>query len=115
VLGEAARIDDGLTTLGDLAERAVGANRASSAPGRTEVGSLFSKGFVTASLAFCVGPRSILGSLQDGLTGAYDTLAVKSMPDGFTAVALASSLRWGVVFSSLTVLIYQGALTFGAG
>ena len=76
--------------------------------------SLFSKGFVTAALVFCVGPMTILGSFQDGLTGVYDTLAVKSVLDGFTAIALASSLGWGVVFSSIVVLVYQGALTLGA-
>ena len=77
-------------------------------------GSLFSKGFVTASLIFCVGPLTILGSFQDGLTGVYTTLAVKSVLDGFTALALASTLGWGVVFSSGVVLVYQGALTIGA-
>ncbi|MCL4531794.1 MAG: DUF554 domain-containing protein, partial [Actinobacteria bacterium] len=77
-------------------------------------GSLFSKGFVTASLIFCVGPMTILGSFQDGLTGVYSTLAVKSVLDGFTALALASSLGWGVVFSAGIVLLYQGALTMGA-
>ncbi len=78
-------------------------------------GSLFSKGFVTAALIFCVGPMTILGAFQDGLTGSFDTLAVKSVLDGFTAIALASSLGWGVVFSSLVVLTYQGLLTMGAG
>ena len=113
VLGEAARIDDGLIAISKWMEvRLVGANRATTTD--SEMGSLFSKGFVTASLVFCVGPMAILGSFQDGLTGVYDTLAVKSMLDGFTAVALASSLGWGVVLSSLIVLIYQGALTLGA-
>jgi uncharacterized membrane protein YqgA involved in biofilm formation len=61
-----------------------------------------------------VGPLAILGSFQDGLTGVYSTLAVKSLLDGITAMALASSLGWGVVLSSVTVLIYQGALTLCA-
>ncbi len=119
LLGEAARIDDGLKALGDWVEARVqessaGANRATVAGGRVKGESLFSKGFVTASLVFCVGPMTILGSFQDGLTGVYDTLAVKSVLDGFTAVALASSLGWGVVLSSAVVLVYQGALTLGA-
>ena len=84
------------------------------AAGRRNSGSLVSQGFVTASLVFCVGPMTILGAFQDGLTGVYDTLAVKSVLDGFTAVALASSLGWGVILSSATVLTYQGALTLGA-
>lgn len=119
LLGEAAGIDDGLKALGDWVEARVqeisaGANRATVAGGRGKGESLFSKGFVTASLVFCVGPMTILGSFQDGLTGVYDTLAVKSVLDGFTAVALASSLGWGVVLSSAVVLVYQGALTLGA-
>ena len=71
--------------------------------------------FVTASLVFCVGPMTIVGSIQDGLTGDYQTLAVKSMLDAFTGLAFASSLGIGVAFSALTVLVYQGALTLGAG
>ncbi|MHB0868190.1 MAG: DUF554 domain-containing protein [Chloroflexota bacterium] len=121
LLGEAARIDDGLKALGDWVEAramalrgSAGANRATAAGGLLKGESLFSKGFVTASLVFCVGPMTILGSFQDGLTGVYDTLAVKSVLDGFTAVALASSLGWGVTISSLVVLVYQGALTLGA-
>jgi len=110
LLGEATRIDDGLTALGDWVGRR-GPVRASAEDGS----SLISKGFVTAALIFCVGPMTILGAFQDGLTGVYDTLAVKSVLDGFTAIALASSLGWGVVFSALVVLIYQGALTLCAG
>jgi uncharacterized membrane protein YqgA involved in biofilm formation len=74
----------------------------------------FTRAFVTASLVFCVGPMTIVGSLQDGLTGDYQTLAVKSMLDGFAGLAFASSLGIGVAFSALTVLVYQGLLTLGA-
>lgn len=75
----------------------------------------FTRGFVTASLVFCVGPMTIVGSIQDGLTGDYQTLAVKSMLDGFAGLAFASSLGIGVAFSALTILVYQGGLTIGAG
>jgi uncharacterized membrane protein YqgA involved in biofilm formation len=75
----------------------------------------FSEGFVTASLVFCVGPMTILGSIQDGLTGDYSLLAIKSVLDGFTALAFASSLGLGVVFSVLTILLYQGGLSLLAG
>jgi uncharacterized membrane protein YqgA involved in biofilm formation len=74
----------------------------------------FTKGFVTASLVFCVGPMTILGSFQDGLSGDYTLLAVKSVLDGFSALAFAASMGMGTTFSALTVLIYQGALTLGA-
>ncbi len=75
----------------------------------------FTEGFVTASLVFCVGPVTVLGSIQDGLTGDFTLLAIKSMLDGFTALALASSLGVGVLFSILTLLVYQGSLTLMAG
>jgi len=75
----------------------------------------FTEGFVTASLVFCVGPMTILGSIQDGLTGDYSLLAIKAMLDGFAALAFASSLGMGVVFSVLTILIYQGGLSLLAG
>lgn len=155
LLGEAARIDDGLTAFGDWVEKQVlkaqvmmrgrrdrdqasgirqqdaglcaqrlalrtgevsdsGSVCATVEIGAAQEESLFSKGFVTAALVFCVGPMTILGSFQDGLTGVYDTLAVKSVLDGFTAIALASTLGWGVAFSSLIVLAYQGALTLAA-
>ena len=119
ILGEAAGIDDALKALGDWVERKVagkenGANHARFDGGQVAGESPFSRGFVMASLVFCVGPMTILGSFQDGLTGVYNTLAVKSVLDGFTAIALASSLGWGVVLSSVVVLVYQGALTMGA-
>ncbi len=74
----------------------------------------FTKGFVTASLVFCVGPMTILGSFQDGLSGDYTLLAIKSVLDGFSALAFAASMGMGATFSAITVLVYQGALTVGA-
>ena len=74
-------------------------------------GSRFVRGFLSASLLFCVGPMTILGSIQDGLTGDYQLLAIKSVLDGFAALALASTLGLGVLFSALVVLIYQGGIS----
>jgi uncharacterized membrane protein YqgA involved in biofilm formation len=65
-------------------------------------------------LVFCVGPLTILGSIQDGLTGDYQLLAIKSLLDGFGALAFASALGWGVGFSVITILVYQGALSLSA-
>ena len=73
--------------------------------------SRFIKGFLTASLVFCVGPMTILGSVQDGLTGDYSLLAIKSVLDGFAALAFASSLGVGVLFSVLVILVYQGGIS----
>ncbi len=74
----------------------------------------FTKGFVTASLVFCVGPMTILGSFQDGLSGDYTLLAIKSVLDGFACLAFAASMGMGATFSAITVFVYQGALTLGA-
>jgi uncharacterized membrane protein YqgA involved in biofilm formation len=77
--------------------------------------STISEGFVTATLLFCVGSLAVVGSIQDGLTGEWQTLATKAVLDGFAAIALAASLGWGVALSAVSILIYQGAITLGAG
>ncbi|MCZ3390170.1 MAG: DUF554 domain-containing protein [Actinomycetia bacterium] len=75
----------------------------------------FIEGYVTASLVFCVGPLTVLGSLQDGIGDGIELLTLKSVLDGIAALAFAASLGWGVVASALTVLVVQGTLTaFGA-
>lgn len=78
-------------------------------------GSRFSEGFVTASLVFCVGPMTVLGSIQDGLSGDYTLLAIKSMLDFFAAIGFAAGLGLGVMASVATVIVVQGSLTLGAG
>lgn len=79
--------------------------------GSREGASRFIQGFVSASLVFCVGPMTILGSIQDGLTGDYQLLAIKSLLDGFAALAFSASLGVGVLFSVIVILAYQGGLT----
>ncbi|MEA3338808.1 MAG: DUF554 domain-containing protein [Chloroflexota bacterium] len=74
----------------------------------------FVKGFVTASLIFCAGPMTVLGSIQDGLSGDYTLLAIKSVLDGFSALAFSAAMGMGVTFAALAVLVIQGALTLGA-
>lgn len=71
----------------------------------------FIEGFVTASLVFCVGPLTVLGSINDGLGRGADQLFLKSALDGFAAIAFAASLGWGVGASALAVLVVQGSLT----
>ena len=108
LLGEWWRIEDGLQNLGKFLEQRFskegeqGSNR-------------FVRGFLTASLLFCVGPMTILGSIQDGLTGNYNLLAVKSVLDGFASLAFASTLGVGVLFSTIIILVYQGGISLLAG
>ncbi|MBI3912973.1 MAG: DUF554 domain-containing protein, partial [Chloroflexi bacterium] len=74
----------------------------------------FTRGFVTASLVFCVGPLTLLGAIQDGLLGDYKLLAIKSLLDLFAGLAFASTLGIGVAFAAITVLIYQGGVSLAA-
>jgi uncharacterized membrane protein YqgA involved in biofilm formation len=119
VIGEWWRIEDGLMRFGAWLERrfapasegtAVADQKAPVGEGIDE-GGRFVRGFLTASLLFCVGPMTILGSIQDGLSGDYSLLAIKSVLDGFAAMAFASTLGIGVLFSVLVILVYQGGLT----
>ena len=73
--------------------------------------SSFGYGFLNASVLFCVGAMSIVGSIEAGVNGNYSVIFTKSLLDGFMAIVFASSMGVGVAFSFLTVLIYQGALT----
>jgi uncharacterized protein len=113
IVGELIGIEAGLERLGGWLEARLG--RISKAGAGKSSATNFTRAYVTASLIFCVGPMTIVGSIQDGLTGDYQTLAVKSMLDWFTGLAFASTLGIGVAFSGVTVLLYQGLLTLGAG
>jgi uncharacterized protein len=115
LLGEWWRIEDGLRGLGDILERRFTKNSpntvdvAGNPLNATETN--FIKGFLTASLLFCIGPMTIIGSIQDGLTGDYSLLAIKSVLDGFASLAFAATLGVGVLFSTLIILVYQGGLS----
>jgi uncharacterized membrane protein YqgA involved in biofilm formation len=114
LLGEWWQVEEGIRAVGRWLERRVmpktdkAAGLADTDAGRQE---RFVRGFFTASLLFCVGPIAILGSIQDGLTGNYQLLAVKSTLDGFASLAFASSLGVGVLFSALPILLYQGGIS----
>jgi uncharacterized membrane protein YqgA involved in biofilm formation len=72
---------------------------------------LFIQGFVNAALLFTIGPMAVLGALQDGLGQGFEILALKSTLDGFTSVAFAATMGWGVAFSAIPVGLWQGLLT----
>ena len=97
LIGTVLQIEDRLENLGENLKR-----RFSSSSG-----SNFVDGFVSASLIFAIGPLAILGSISDGMGTGIDQLVLKSTLDGFTSLAFAASLGWGVALSSLPVGIYQ--------
>jgi hypothetical protein len=102
-IGESLRIEDRLNQLGQWVERRV-----------AQSGSGFTKGFVTASLVFCVGSMAIVGSIESGLSGNHSTLLAKSVLDGIFSIFFASTMGIGVAFSAVPILIYEGLLTLGA-
>jgi uncharacterized protein len=108
ILGEWWQIESGLQNLGGWLEQRV-------MRGGADSQARFVRGFLIASLVFCVGPMAILGAIQDGLTGDYNLLAVKSVLDGFASLAFASTLGVGVLFSVLVILFYQGGISLLAG
>lgn len=102
-LGEWWRLDDRLDQLGDrLKKRFRGQGR-------------FTEGFVAASLLFCIGPLTLVGSIQNGLAGDNSFLVLKSTLDGFSAIGLAATFGFGVLFSTVVILVYQGGLSLSAG
>jgi uncharacterized membrane protein YqgA involved in biofilm formation len=106
MVGEALRIEDRVAALGDRLQRWTARNGAHST---------VSEAFFTASLLFCVGPLTVVGSIQDGLTGDYQALATKAMLDGFASIALAATLGPGVAFAAVSILVIQGGITLAAG
>ncbi|MEO5680436.1 MAG: DUF554 domain-containing protein [Acidimicrobiales bacterium] len=107
-VGEGLRIEDGLEGLGSWLRHRLGVEEGVE-------GRRFVDGFVSASLLFCIGPLTILGSLSDGLGRGAEQLLVKAALDGSVALVLASTLGIGVGLSALSVLVVQGGITATAG
>ena len=100
IIGEKFDLDKKLENLGVGMEKRFGKGDSN-----------FSKGFIMASLVYCIGAMAILGALESGLTGNHETLYAKSVLDGVSAVIFASTFGIGVAFSAIIVFIYQGAIT----
>jgi uncharacterized membrane protein YqgA involved in biofilm formation len=103
VIGEFIRIEDRINGLGKWLEDRL-----------SRSGGSISKGFVTTTLLYCVGSMAVVGSLQSGLTGNHDTLFAKSVLDGLGSIIFSASLGIGVLFSAVSVFLYQGCITVGA-
>jgi uncharacterized membrane protein YqgA involved in biofilm formation len=103
IMGELIGIEDRMNRLGKWLEEKF-----------SESGGDISKGFVTTSLLYCVGSMAIVGSLESGLTGNHDTLFAKSVLDGLGSIIFSASLGVGVLFSAVSVFLYQGFITVSA-
>ena len=102
VVGAWIDIDDKMNRLGAFAQRKL--------TREGDEGNTFAKGFVTASLIFCVGAMAVVGALDSGIRGDHSTLIAKSMLDGVTSLLLASTLGIGVMLSAVPILLYQGGI-----
>lgn len=112
VLNEGAVFSDG-NGLG--AAGRPDAEHSTDAGGKTERGSMFAQGFMSASILFCSGAMTVVGSIQAGTAGEYQTLLVKSIMDGCMAIVFGAAYGIGVAFSSLFILVYQGFFTLAGG
>lgn len=104
IFGELVHLDIVLNGLSDTLKEALGV---------TEAG--FTEGLITAFLLFCVGSMTIIGSLEEGINGDRELVYIKSLLDGFSSIALASTFGIGVLFSIIPMFIIQGGLTLFAG
>ncbi|NLK43554.1 MAG: DUF554 domain-containing protein [Tissierellia bacterium] len=100
IIGEMLKIETRLDNLGMSLQNRFGGKDSN-----------FAKGFVTASLVYCVGAMAIVGSLEAGIQGNHETIFAKSILDGISAIIFSSTLGIGVDFSSTPVLVYQGSIT----
>lgn len=109
--GRLLHLQGGLNHLGRYAKdrftRAV-SGTASSGDSR------WSEGFVTCTILYCVGPMAILGSIQDGLDGRWQTLGAKALMDGLATMAFVGTFGWGAIAAVIPVVAYQGSITFAA-
>lgn len=117
ITGTALDIDAKILCLGKLLERLVYRNKVSAATAATAAGEEvqplrnFAHAFLNSSVLFCVGAMAILGSLKAGIEHDYSVIFTKSILDGFMAISFAVAMGAGTIFSALSILVYQGALT----
>lgn len=102
VVGSLIDIDGRMNRLGAWAQKKLSRGN--------DENNTFAKGFVTASLVYCIGAMAVVGALDSGIRGDHSTLIAKSILDGVTAIVFTSSLGIGVMLSALPVFVYQGAI-----
>ena len=106
LMGTALGVEKGILKAGNSLRRIV-------SPG--DEGGMFARGFLDATVLFCVGPMTVVGSIEAGLKGNYDVIFTKTAMDASIAVIMAAGLGAGVAASAISILVVQGAITLGAG
>jgi uncharacterized protein len=109
IIGQIIGIEEWLERVGERLRKRF---ERPSGDGLSIAPSTFVLGFVTASLLFCAGPMTIVGSLEDGFAMKGELIYIKSLMDGVAAIALTASMGIGVIFSAVTVFVVQGILTY---
>lgn len=102
IIGEVLKLDKRVDSIGEKIEAKLP---------KKDDGLSLSSGFINASLLFCVGSMSIIGPLQSGLIGDHSIQYSKALLDFISATIFASSFGIGVIFSAITILLYQGIIT----
>jgi uncharacterized membrane protein YqgA involved in biofilm formation len=105
--GRLLHLQKGLNRLGEYAKERF-SKASAGAPQK------WSEGFITCTVLFCVGPMAILGSIQDGMDGKWQTLGIKAAMDGLATMAFVGSFGWSAILSVVPVVAYQGTLTLAA-
>lgn len=107
--GRLLHLQASLNRLGQYAKE-----RFTKAVSGTAENNRWSEGFVTCTILYCVGPMAILGSIQDGLDGHWQTLGAKALMDGLATMAFVGTFGWGAIAAVVPVVAYQGSITFAA-
>lgn len=107
ITGRLLRLQKGLGHLGRYARERFARHGSDSAQ-------RWSEGFVTCTILFCVGPMAIVGSIQDGLSGQWQTLGAKAIMDGLATMAFVGTFGWGAVLAVVPVVAYEGSITLAA-
>ena len=107
ILGSIWKIESHILNLGSFLENHV----IPEGKREKDSGKSFAHGFLNASVLFCVGAMTIVGAIKAGAEGDYDLILMKSVLDGFMAVMFTAAMGIGVIFSVITILVYQGGLT----
>lgn len=117
VVGEIIDLENRLNQLGLFLGKKVSREKKLEDTGQKDesVSNAIAEGFVTATLMYCIGAMAIIGAINDGLRGDYSVLFAKSILDCIISIILTANIGIGVIFSAISVAVYQGSLTLLAG